>query len=552
MATLDIEGRKVQVDDSFLKMSPDDQHSTVDEIAASFKPQGGLSEDLAKSTAAGLGTATIGTFGMAGDASNLLARGSKIAGDYIGGKMGFEPSPEVSSHTLLPTSQDIRSTVTDPIVPPEYEPKTALGGFAKTGAEFLPAAVGGPEGLGAKLLTRVAVPAAVSETAGQLTKDTAAEPWARAAGALAGGVGAPMAVQKFKAMAAARNVAAATPSAENLLSTAGKQFEDVKASDLVIKPAAVEGMAKDIKTELLNDGFHPDTGNQKGVFNALDRLEALGKQPGGVTPKDMEVVRKNLVGAKTDMDQSTAKAARDATKSFMDKYSTLGQGDVLNGDAQKTFGTLKDAIGNYAAGKRSNTITGKIDLGNLNAATAGSGANEDNALRQAFKQLARPVNNTNIPKWQRLGFNKDEGAAIEQAARGTVTGNTARYLGKAAPTGIVSAAMSGGAGHMAGGPIGAVALPVAGYIAKKIGDLSTKRAVAAVDSLVRSRSPLAQAVAAQVNPQIIAQLPARTQRILQATAPARLQVGQTQNQTAAQPNPPGWNRGPSVYTWAKP
>lgn len=36
MPTLDIEGRKVTVDDSFLKLSADDQHATVDEIAKSF------------------------------------------------------------------------------------------------------------------------------------------------------------------------------------------------------------------------------------------------------------------------------------------------------------------------------------------------------------------------------------------------------------------------------------------------------------------------------------------------------------------------------------
>jgi len=36
MATLQIEGRRVSVDDSFLKLSPEDQQATVDEIAASF------------------------------------------------------------------------------------------------------------------------------------------------------------------------------------------------------------------------------------------------------------------------------------------------------------------------------------------------------------------------------------------------------------------------------------------------------------------------------------------------------------------------------------
>src|SRR6266851_8580740 len=38
MATLDINGTHVNVDDSFLKLSPDEQQSTVDHIAASLSP----------------------------------------------------------------------------------------------------------------------------------------------------------------------------------------------------------------------------------------------------------------------------------------------------------------------------------------------------------------------------------------------------------------------------------------------------------------------------------------------------------------------------------
>jgi len=172
---------------------------------------------------------------------------------------------------------------------------------------------------------------------------------------------------------------------------------------------------------------------------------------------------------------------------------------------------------------------GKVDLANLNAGTAGSGANIDNAMRQAIKQLARPQNNTNIPVAKKLGFNEQEVAAIKQAATGTAIGNTARYLGKYAPTGIVSAAGGAGLGHLVGGPIGA-AIPVVGYMAKKIGDLSTSRAVSALDSLVRSRSPLAMQVAAQLPPQIVNQLPAKTLRILQTLAiaapPLRQQASQ--------------------------
>ena len=37
MPTLNIDGRKVSVDDSFLKLTPEQQNATVDEIASSFK-----------------------------------------------------------------------------------------------------------------------------------------------------------------------------------------------------------------------------------------------------------------------------------------------------------------------------------------------------------------------------------------------------------------------------------------------------------------------------------------------------------------------------------
>jgi hypothetical protein len=493
-----------------------------------------IAEDAAKSVGAGLGNAAIGTLGAAGDLRSLLSSGADLAGS----KLGFDPSTlkraaaVAANFTPLgvlnsaPTSQDIRSTVSDPIVSPDYQPQYETGRLLKKGAEFAPnMLLGGPEGLGARLLTNVAAPAVGSEVGERL-----AGPYGGVAGALVGGAGAMSAAQKFNQMAAARNASKAIPTGEELLKSGSSGFEAVKASDAVIKPSAVEQMAKDIRTELLNDGKHPTLGNQSGIFNTLDRLETMGASGGGVTPKDLEVIRKNLVAEKKSLDGGTREAAKMATDAFMSKYSSLGQADILSGS--NPFPTLKNAVGDWAAGKRSAAVTGKADLAALNAGTAGSGANEDNALRQAMKQLARPINNTNVPVAKRLGFSDPEIDAIKQAATGTTFGNTARYLGKLAPTGSVSGVLSGGAGFAAAGPLGAIGLPAAGYIAKKIGDLSTKRAVAAVDSLVRSRSPLATQVAAQVSPQIVSQLPVKSQQILQtmqsaaATAPPQSQIRQ--------------------------
>lgn len=65
-----------------------------------------------------------------------------------------------------------------------YEPQTVGGEYARTGAEFLP----GAGKTAVSLLKNALLPAVASETAGQATKGTAAEPWARGAAGLGAGV----------------------------------------------------------------------------------------------------------------------------------------------------------------------------------------------------------------------------------------------------------------------------------------------------------------------------------------------------------------------------
>ncbi|NEX00108.1 hypothetical protein DY467_25375 [Rhodopseudomonas sp. BR0G17] len=46
MPTLNIEGRRIRVDDSFLSLSPDQQNDAVDEIATSLRGSGHLPAPL--------------------------------------------------------------------------------------------------------------------------------------------------------------------------------------------------------------------------------------------------------------------------------------------------------------------------------------------------------------------------------------------------------------------------------------------------------------------------------------------------------------------------
>jgi hypothetical protein len=494
--------------------------SSAPKAAAPAMSAGDVAADVAKSGSVGVVKGGIGIAGMPGLASDFLARASQHATNFIADKIGIDRGPQVGE-TLLPTAASINHFIGDNpktlsgLMTDEngrnaigqaldYKPKTKWGEYAQTAGEFLPAVVGGPETLAAKLFSRVAVPALVSETAGQMTKGTAAEPYARTAAAFLSPVAA--------ARSAARGTVSAVPSADEILSTAGKQFNAARDMNVIVKPDFATNAAADMRSAVKN--YDPNV--IKDVRAAADRLEAFGSPPTAalspaqrlqaemnwepsppvkttpVAMNDTENIRKQLVSLKTSPDASVRSAASDAIKSLQRSQMTLTPADTLSGDAAAYRNTVSDAVGNWAAGKRSNTVTGKVDLAELNSGTAGSGANEDNALRQAIKQLARPINNTNVPVATKLGFNDPEIAAIRQAATGTPLGNAARYIGKAAPTGIVPAVMGAGAGGMAGGLPGAVALPAVGYIAKKIGDLSTKQAVASIDSMVRSRSPLSR------------------------------------------------------------
>lgn len=491
-------------------------------------PDIGTGEDIAKTALPSVGRMVAGTAGAPGDLSNLLAKGSQVASDYIASKLGIDPGPRASG-PVLPTSAGIERAI-EPYTG-NYQPQTFGGKVFDKAVQFAPGLIGGPETALMKGLTRVAAPA----VAGQVGEEVGG-PIGGVVGALAGATGASK-VAQFKAAAkAASQAAKAIPEGEQLVKLGSNQFDQARDMKMVVKPDFAANTAADMRTALKD--FDPEDASVKDVFRKIDRLDNLASSSPGLPPtavemNDIENVRKQLSKLRMSPDGSTREAAKQAQAVLTKNQMALTPSDVISGDAPLYSRTLQDAVGNYGAGKRSAAVTGKMDLADLNTNTAGSGANGDNAMRQALKQLARPMNNTNVPVAKKLGFNNPEIDAIKRAATGTMLGNTARYIGKAAPTGIVSASLGA---DLVGGPVAGLAVPAVGYLAKKIGDLSTRRAASALDSLVRSRSPLAAQVAAQLPPQIVQQLPAKTTRLLRAMILADPSLKKINDQISQQPS----------------
>ena len=158
--------------------------------------------DVAKSAGIGVVKGAIGTVGAVGDIRDALSWGAGALAEKFGipkerydefasefGKVA-RLNPMAKPFLDAPSSSDIQKRV-ERHTGEFYKPQSTAGEYAQTTGEFLPAAVGGAVSIPARA-ARVVIPAVASETAGQATKGTSLEPFARLAGAVGGGVGAGM------------------------------------------------------------------------------------------------------------------------------------------------------------------------------------------------------------------------------------------------------------------------------------------------------------------------------------------------------------------------
>jgi hypothetical protein len=203
---------------------------TTEGTAAPAEPQVGYGEDIGKGVVGGLGRGVAGTVGIGGTMGNLVRAGLSKAGvsDETLDKAAAV-SRVLAQHPLLPgfslfnapDAGEVQKGI-EKYTGDFYEPKTIPGQYASTLAEFAPAAIAGPETLLPRVANTVAS-ALTSETAGQLTKGTAAEPYARFFGGLFGGPAAGKIITPAAPAPAAYQAAVRTLEGEGIPLSAGQR-----------------------------------------------------------------------------------------------------------------------------------------------------------------------------------------------------------------------------------------------------------------------------------------------------------------------------------------
>ena len=189
----------------------------------------------------------------------------------------------------------------------------------------------------------------------------------------------------------------------------------------------------------------------------------------------------------------------------------------MGGTADDTVDTFRSANRTTHQIKKAEAILNKEMRGETRAATSGSGGNEVNAIRQNIRALFDMERDPTL-KARRQGFSPDEMKAMDTVVMGTNTSNTARNLGKMAPTSGAFPMMTtgwGGAAGLAGGlttgnPL--LALPAlaggVGFAGKAAAESLTKKQIEALLKTVLNggKAPAQSAARAATNRALIEQL----------------------------------------------
>lgn len=476
MATLNINGRRVTVDDSFLQLSPEQQEATVNEIASSFNSQPSPVEDVFSSAedpqmlaemsrmsnpemtwgqtavdalqAGGAGVAR-GIAGLAGLPGTIADLGGG-AGEWLMSQAGFPTRTEamqklgiqdtgnvLSSGMLQSGLSNLTGGATD------FRGDSTLGQYAGTVGEFLPGAAIG--GLNPGDLARFGVlPGVASEAAGQVTEGTSIEPYARVAAALA----AP-AIPALASRAISPFGGAITPERQSAISALEAEGIPLTAG----QRTGSQGL-RYMESELGGRGAAAIMDDQANAFTNAAMQRAGGQ--GLATPENMSANADRLSQGFRDVSaRNTLKIdgpwLRDLTQTMRDYNRTLPseQSKVLGNIVEDIGLQLRDGNGTMT-GQQYQSIRSNLTKKAFNARNnAPDLAEAYRGVRNSLDNaMARSVSPEDAATWSRLRQEYGNMKVLEKAATGA--GEDAA-LGSISPAKLRQAATAGRQGQYARG-----------------------------------------------------------------------------------------------------
>lgn len=466
MPTLTIGDQKVNVGDEFMKLSPEQQNATVDEIAKSLgtkAQQPSTISDVATSFGRGVAKDAIALAGLPGDVAGFVGKGVEKGGEMLG--LAPRPVPKLSG---LPTSEDIKGGV-EGVIGELGKPKTTAGKYAESVGEFVPSALIGPGGPITKAATTIG--GGLGAEAGGELGETFGHPEAgRFIGGFAGGVGAGVGA----AETVERRLSKALPGQAKNYKASKAAYKMVQNAGVWIDPTASTQFIDGLDQTLQNN-FITKAGVGAPIFSALDKardgdlaeLMDLHSRLGKIKPNRGELYEAAVI-------------ARPEIRDFIEN---LQHPQLISGNAQFVSSVWDFARDTWRTHAKLSEIEQAAEAADVRRLATGRGMNW-NTFRQEFKKILLSDDKTR-------GYSNEAIEKIEKVVKGSLVQNVARVGSAMAPQrGALGAAPAAFAlatgGIEAGGTVAVI-----GELSHFLEGYLTKRQIEQLKDLVKRESPLA-------------------------------------------------------------
>lgn len=285
------------------------------------------------------------------------------------------------------------------------------------------------------------------------------------------------------------------PAVDDLKEEAGALYEIARKSGVTAAREQTGELAGRIRSIAAEEGIVTPTGRIAESFpklkDAINMVDDFAQ--GTMDPRQMQSVRRTFQSAAASADASERRIGRAMLETF-DKF------------IEPLAPEFRKANALYRRAMQGELIDTAVELAGSRAGQF-SGSGFENALRTEFRALERQ-----IIKGQLKGLPESVVKQISKVARGGSIENILRGIGKAAPTGVVSAALGGGGGFMVGNAVGG---PVAGAVlgggTMLAGGLARKGATALQSQNAAIASELARAAGGNL-PNALARIPSVIER----------------------------------------
>lgn len=446
--------------------------------------------DLTDSFVAGVGRGAAGLMDLPGAAFEFGA--NKIM-DGVQGVTGKGPFTDAMRSSLTDKSPlnggnaiGAARALTGGAV--DHRGDTAGEKIAGTVGEFLP---GGA--IAKAPMVAGVIPGVASELAGMATEGVkvpegvpliggkSIEPAARMAAAIGSSVAAGGAANARQTAKSRSDYIKNAPPSDNLREGAKELYQKASSRGVVAEPGQMKMLKAQMDSLAKKSGFVTPKGNiAKTGENVRPFLKSLDDYTGGpIAVDDLQSLRSQI---QLIAESPTPKVSRLGVQMLKahDKFT------------DKLAPELKQANALYTRAMRGDMMDQVDDLADVRASQLTQSGRE-NALRTEFRALDRKV-----AKGKIKGLRPDQASAIEDVSRGTAASNTARNIGKMAPTGVVSAMGSGAVPFMVGNAMGSPALGSAlaagsmgtGMIGRGVATRLQERAAEYASAAMRSGTPM--------------------------------------------------------------